>query len=356
MIDCLFDCLPANWRRGVPTRHAVRRAMLVVCLAVTASCAVGRSVADDEESAESGAAGNPDNLAAIVSRQTRAGFEAVSHYVEKNPKADDIDRSYAWLFETAQRNGYEAAALPLAEAYLKRAETDEATAKRARQSQVLGLAATGKMDEAMRGFEREMRGVRLRSPNATVDFAIAVAAQAQMANDFKAAEAVFERLASAFFLNPYVRSLSENRLYRLELANLPAPKLGAEDFDGKPVEISAYEGKVLLIDFWATNCAPCIEQFPAMKQLYADYHDKGLEIVGISLDEQRETVDQFQEAWKLPWRMTMSSADGGATRARYRARTIPSMYLVDQKGRIVRIDVRGKNLRRSVEQLLKADT
>ena len=92
-----------------------------------------------------------------------------------------------------------------------------------------------------------------------------------------------------------------------------------------------------------------------MKQLYADYHDKGLEIVGISLDERRETVDQFQEAWKLPWRMTMSSADGGATRTRYRARTIPTMYLVDQTGRIVRIDVRGQNLRRSVEQLLMAD-
>jgi thiol-disulfide isomerase/thioredoxin len=351
MVDCLIDCLPADWRSRVQARHAVRRTMLAVCLALV----VGVSHAADEESAETESVRKLENLSSILMRHTRVTFVAVSRYVEKNPNTDDIDRSYAWLFETAQRNGYEADVLPLAEAYLKRNETDESTAKRARQSRVLGLAATGKMDEAMQGFEQEMKGVRLRSPNATVDFAIAVASQAQMANDFKAAGAVFERLASAFFLNPYVRSLSENRLYRLELANQPAPKLGAEDFDGKPVDISAYEGKVLLIDFWATNCAPCIEEFPALKQLYADYHDKGLEIVGISLDEQRESVDQFQETWKLPWRMTMSSTDGGATRARYRARTIPTMYLVDQRGRIVRVDVHGKNLRRSVELLLKAE-
>ncbi len=351
MIDCLSDCQAANWRSAA----TVRRTIAAICLTLAASCAVGVSDAAEEESAGTDSAGKPVNLTAILSRQTRVAFDAVSQYVEKNPTANDIDQSYAWLFETAQRNGYEADALPLAEAYLKRSKMAESIAKRARQTKVLGLAATGKLEEAMLGFEEEMKGVRLRSPNATVDFAIAVATQAQMANDFKVAGAVFERLSRAFFLSPYVRSLSENRLYRLELANQPAPKLGADDFDGKPVDITSYEGKVLLIDFWATNCPPCIEEFPALKQLYADYHDKGLEIVGISLDEQRETVDQFQEAWKLPWRMTMSSADGGATRARYRARTIPTMYLVDQKGKIVRVDVRGKNLRRSVETLLKAE-
>lgn len=298
-------------------------------------------------------AAQPTNLAGILSRQTRIAFDEVTKYVQANPEASDIDQSYDWLFQTARQNGYETAALPLADAYLKRASTQEATAERARQTQILGLAASGKMKEALQGFAGEMRGVRLRSPNATVDFALALASTCQVAGDYAAAQQVVEKLSTAFFLNPYVRGLCDNRLYRLELADKPAPKLGAEDFDGKPVELSSYEGKVLLVDFWATNCAPCLEEFPAIKQLYADYHDKGLEIVGISLDEDRETVDQFQETWKLPWRMTMSSADGGATRARYRARTIPSMFLIDQKGRIARVDVRGHNLRRSVEQLLK---
>ena len=92
-----------------------------------------------------------------------------------------------------------------------------------------------------------------------------------------------------------------------------------------------------------------------MKQLYSEYHARGLEIVGISLDQDREVVEAFQKKWKLPWRMALSSADGGETRKLYRARTVPTSYLVDRKGRIVRIDVRGHNLRRAIEQLLKTD-
>lgn len=299
-------------------------------------------------------AAKPTNLAGILSRQTRNAFDEVAKYVEANPAADDIDQSYDWLFQTARQNGYESDAVPLATAYLKRDSTSEATASQARQTQILGWAASGKIKEALEGFAGEMRGVRVRSPNSTVEFALALASTCQVVGDYDAAQQVIEKLSTAFLLNPYVRGLCDNRLYRLELAGKPAPQLGAEDFDGKPVELSSYEGKVLLVDFWATNCAPCLEEFPAIKQLYADYHDKGLEIVGISLDEDRETVDQFQESAKLPWRMTMSSADSGATRARYRARTIPSMFLIDQKGRIVRVDVRGHHLRRSVEQLLKA--
>jgi peroxiredoxin len=345
----------AELRRNRPERHSTFRRALSLCLLVSVAWGTAGAGAFGSEQDNPAAAGEATSLSAILARQTRLAFEAVSLYVRKNPDAADVDRSYVWLFDAAQQHGYEADALPLAEEYLKRPQPDETAAGRARQLRVLGLAATGKMDAALLGFEQEMRGVRLRSPNDTVDFALAVAGQAQLVGDYDAARSVLEKLGSAFFLNPYVRSLSENRLYRLELADKPAPRLGVEDFDGKPVDLSAYEGKVLLVDFWATNCVPCLEEFPAMKELYAEYHDRGLEIVGISLDEDRAAVDEFQETWKLPWRMAMSSADAGASRTRYRARTIPSMFLVDQKGRIARIDVRGHNLRRSVEQLLKVD-
>lgn len=324
---------------------------VVICFTLAVCCIGATSARGEGPTAEK----RPDNLTTILHRQTRIAFETVTHYVKQNPQAEDVDRAYAWLFETARRYGFEAAALPLAEDYLKRPETDESTGQAARRMKVLGQAATGKMDEALLGFQRELRDVSLRSPNATVDFALELTALSQRAGDFDAARLVLEQLSRAFFLNPYVRTLCENRLARLELADRPAPEIEVNDFDGRPVKLSDYEGKLLLVDFWATNCAPCLEEFPQMKQLYAEYRTRGLEIVGISLDEDRALVDEFQKTWKLPWRLALSSSDGDGTRQRYQARTIPATYLVDRKGRIVRIDVRGHNLRRSVEQLLQAD-
>jgi thiol-disulfide isomerase/thioredoxin len=342
--------LLANCRIFRSKAAGIRWQRAAICIAMAITCGSARGAA-----AEPNDGVNRASLATLLRQQTRITFDAVAQYVKQNPQADDIDQAYSWLFQTARLSGLEEAALPMAEKYLNRTQTDEATAGRARRIQILGMAVTGKMDEAIHGFERELRGVRLRSPNPTIDFALELASRAQLADNFAASRSIIERLSSAFFLNPYVSTLCENRLVRLELANQQAPKISVDDFQGKSVDIVGFQGKVLLIDFWATNCGPCLEEFPVMKQLYSEYHAKGLEIIGISLDEDREVVEAFQQKWKLPWRMALSSADGGATRKRYRARTVPTSYLVDRKGRIVRIDVRGHNLRRSLEQLLGTD-
>jgi len=208
------------------------------------------------------------------------------------------------------------------------------------------------VNEALVLFDEHLKSARLRTPNDTIDFALALSVQAQLAGDYAAARDVFDRLATKLLLNPLVRELCDNRLAKLELVDRAAPELTVEDLSGKKIDLSALSGKVVLIDFWATDCLPCLVEFPAMKQLYAEFHERGLEIVGISLDENAAVVNAFQEQAQLPWPLALSQTDHDATRRRYEAAKIPSTYLIDQKGRLICFDARGRDLRRAVQKLL----
>lgn len=292
-------------------------------------------------------------LAQVLSRKNRETFDAVAAYVAENGAARDADRGYRWLFETARREGWEADALPLVDAYRQRTDTDSATRTLAQQVQALGLARQGKPEPALDAMDESLAGVGLRGAADALDFASAMATAVQTGGKQSSAKDVYERVTRKFFLNPGVRQFCENRLGKLELLGKPAPDFGVEDLDGKPVAWENFAGKVVLVDFWATNCPPCLEEFPSLKQLYAEYQKEGFEVVGISLDDDRSVVDAFQERAKLPWRLALSKTDRDATRERFKVVTIPSLFLVDSEGRVQYVDVRGGELRRMVERTLK---
>ena len=86
------------------------------------------------------------------------------------------------------------------------------------------------------------------------------------------------------------------RMARLELIGKPAPPIAATDVDGKPVSLADLAGKVVLIDFWATWCPPCVASIPAYKAIAEKYHDKGFVILGVNVDAMHEDV---QEARKV---------------------------------------------------------
>src|SRR5260370_38395244 len=71
--------------------------------------------------------------------------------------------------------------------------------------------------------------------------------------------------------------------------------------EGKEVDLKSYRGKVVLVDFWATWCPPCIAELPNVKKLYETYHDRGFEVVGISQDRTMDALTKFLEKEKLPW-------------------------------------------------------
>ena len=135
------------------------------------------------------------------------------------------------------------------------------------------------------------------------------------------------------------------------------PESGAAVLSASEFDLDSYEGKVVILNFWATWCGPCIAELPNMQKNYEKYHDKGFEIVAVSLDTDRKRVETFLKERKLPWK-TLYNDDAKANgfnhplAVHYGITAIPSMFLVDQKGNVVSLQARGSVLTKKLEELL----
>lgn len=102
-----------------------------------------------------------------------------------------------------------------------------------------------------------------------------------------------------------------------------------------PLALSAWKGKVVILDFWATWCGPCRESIPEVERIYKKYHEKGLEVVGISVDE-AGTASGVPAAVKelgMTYPVVLAS-DIPDIRTKYEFNGIPQMYIIDKKGNI----------------------
>lgn len=292
----------------------------------------------------------------IIVARHRDLLHDAAKYVEQNPNASDLDEVFAWGIETSRKLGLEADATPLAEKCLQSRATPSALKTPAKQVFCIGLAKSGRLNEAITAFQDSLQTVRFNAAGESLDLAVELVGQAGLAGDHAAARGIYGTLSNRLGLNPQVTEFCENRLKKLDLADTIAPEIDLTDLSGKLTTVSSFKGKVLLIDFWATNCPPCLAEFPKLKQLYADYHQQGFEIVGLSLDESREIVEAFQARAQLPWPLVNEAEQVKMAREKYRVRTIPSLFLVGRDGRIANVDLKGNDLRQAVERCLKTKT
>lgn len=131
------------------------------------------------------------------------------------------------------------------------------------------------------------------------------------------------------------------------------PDFSEKDLAGQPLSISAHQGKVVLVDFWATWCGPCVAELPNVLAAYEKYHAKGFEIVGISLDEDRAALDAFLAEHKMTWPQYFDGLGwkNKVSRA-YGVSAIPATYLLDKEGKIVAKGLRGPALETELARLL----
>ena len=103
------------------------------------------------------------------------------------------------------------------------------------------------------------------------------------------------------------------------------------------------KGKVVVVDFWATWCGPCVGELPNVLKTYEKYHDKGLEIVGISLDKDKDKLTDFLKEKKVSWRQYFDGQGWGNKLAvKYGVNSIPATYILDKDGKIFAKDLRGE--------------
>ena len=112
-----------------------------------------------------------------------------------------------------------------------------------------------------------------------------------------------------------------------------APEFILEDLNGNQISLSDYEGKVIFLNFWATWCPPCRNEIPGFVEAYEKYKDKGMEIIGISLDRiSRESLLQFVEKYKMDYPIAFGTQkllldyDPG--------QYIPTTFIIDKNGKI----------------------
>ncbi|MGH2568683.1 MAG: TlpA disulfide reductase family protein [Bacteroidota bacterium] len=113
-----------------------------------------------------------------------------------------------------------------------------------------------------------------------------------------------------------------------------APNFSLKTSDGTTIELAKLKGKVVLVNFWATWCGPCRKEMPDFVEAYKQYKSKGLEIVGVSLDEDGwEVVDPFLKKYGINFPVVIG--DGKLAQAYGGIEFIPTSFLVDREGFVV---------------------
>ena len=140
------------------------------------------------------------------------------------------------------------------------------------------------------------------------------------------------------------------------LVGKKAIDFNVKDLNGNDLSLEQYRGNVILLDFWAVWCGPCIVEMPNVKQVYEKYKDENFQIIGISLDQSRDKLVGYLEKEGITWPQFFDGNGWQNQVAKmYGISAIPHMYLIDGEGVVRKSDVRGPALEPAVAELVRAN-
>ncbi|WP_293915475.1 MULTISPECIES: TlpA disulfide reductase family protein [unclassified Sphingobacterium] len=162
-------------------------------------------------------------------------------------------------------------------------------------------------------------------------------------------------------LSPRVRSLSLAKTLQTQLNAQKTVAIGnhaidfvMDDDSGKPVSLSSFKGKYVLLDFWASWCGPCRAEMPFLNEIYQKYKDKNFEVVAVSIDSKKEHWLKAIKEDKMSW-VQLSDLKGYKNDAalKYGVSAIPRNFLINPEGIVIAQDLRGEDIEKELSKIIK---
>jgi thiol-disulfide isomerase/thioredoxin len=335
--------IPAKGGKAMSGRIRLAAAVVLVAGLVRA----------DDKSAAPQVAASKSGVSAIVVEHDKTLIKALTDYLAKNPNSDDFDQAYVIVFEKAIEHDWFLENEAMALGYM-RGHPEGPVRPLALVVATMARASDGKFDAALALYKtllKELDKADQREFGSNLGESLARSATAS--SEIEVARKVYEAILEKFDESPDLRNTIQDSLDRLAMVGKPAPAIVAKDLQGKTFRLSDLKGKYVLLDFWATFCGPCLKELPNLKAVYGKYHEKGLEIVSISLDEKLEPVRDFVKENKIPWREIHNNTAGADVVESFRVNNIPVTFLIAPDGRVARLDLTGEGLDKALAQLLK---
>jgi peroxiredoxin len=295
----------------------------------------------------------PASVTELLAAHDRVLIRDLAAYIVAKPKAPDLDQAYMALFDKAIEHDWFVDHEETARRYLA-TYPDGPVRALAQIVATMARAQAGQFGEALQQYQKLMASLgKVEQEEFATQFTDSLAQAASTAGAYDIARQVYETLLERYAESPTLRQKVRDDLNRLALVGKPAPRLVVKDIDGNTFRTDEFRGRYVLVDFWATWCAPCVAELPRVQAAYAKYHEAGFEVVGISLDETKAAVQDFVRTRKLPWRQIHNASCGGDLVEAFGVGAIPATFLLDPQGTIIRLELRGPALDQALSQFMK---
>ena len=157
-------------------------------------------------------------------------------------------------------------------------------------------------------------------------------------------------LQIVLFSDEDLKKAAESRQQQVSMMKQPAPDFTLKALTGETVTLSQFKGKIVVLNFWFTSCAPCREEMPALNKIKSEFESKGVVFIGLPLDDARR-VSKFLAA--VPFNYTQLP-EAGKVHAAYKVTTCPASVVIDKSGIINFIQITGQDISSTLPSAIRA--